>query len=87
MSKAKFTRADLVFREFIKELRLGLNLTQKELAERLGLPQSFVSKYETGERRLDFVETAFVCEVLGMSLEAFAAEFTRRLSKVKGARI
>lgn len=45
-------------------------LTQAELASRLGKPQSFVSKYESGERRLDVVEFVSVCDALGMEAAA-----------------
>jgi transcriptional regulator with XRE-family HTH domain len=46
--------------------RRGQNLTQVEVAERLGKPQSFVSKYESGERRLDVIEFMEVCTVLNI---------------------
>lgn len=39
-------------------------LTQAEVAARLDKPQSFVSKYETGERRLDVIEFLAVCKAL-----------------------
>lgn len=39
-------------------------MTQVQLAERLGKPQSFVSKYENGERRLDVIELIEVLEAL-----------------------
>lgn len=42
-------------------------LTQTDLAYRLQRPQSFVSKYESGERRLDVIEFIQVCEALGSS--------------------
>lgn len=71
--KAKATQVDDIFRQSLKELRLAKKLAQTQVAERLGQPQSYVSKYETGERRLDFVETVFVCETLGTSVEEFAA--------------
>ena len=38
--------------------------TQKELANCLGKPQSFVSKYENRERRLDVVEFVLICHLL-----------------------
>ena len=47
------------YRQFIKQLRaarLEAGLTQVEVAGALGKPQSFVSRVETGERRLDIVE-------------------------------
>jgi len=57
-------------------------MSQLDLASKLGMPQSFVSKYETGERRLDFVETILVCEALGMTIQ----EFAKRFSKINQSR-
>lgn len=48
------------------------------MAGRLGVPQSFVSKYETGERRLDVEEVQAICRVLGLSLVEFAVELEER---------
>lgn len=48
------------------EARERAELTQAELAKRLGRVQSFVSKYELGERRLDVVDFIEVCECLGI---------------------
>jgi transcriptional regulator with XRE-family HTH domain len=86
VSKTRYTQADDVFRELLKETRFAKNLTQAEIARRLGLPQSYVSKYESGERRLDFVETVLVCEALGMSIEEFAAAYSGKLGKSRGAK-
>ncbi|WP_367133262.1 helix-turn-helix domain-containing protein [Saccharothrix sp. HUAS TT1] len=58
------------FRELLRQLRKEAGLTQVEVAERLGEPQSFVSKYESGERRLDVVETQHVAQALGTTLAA-----------------
>ena len=52
----------------LRELRHEVGLTQVQVAARLGVPQSFVSKYEAGERRLDVVELGHVAGVLGVSL-------------------
>ena len=35
------------------------------------MAQSFVSKYENGDRQLDFIEVEAVCEAMGMSLRSF----------------
>jgi len=56
-------------------MRLDAGLRQADLAERLRKPQSFVSRYESGERRLDVLELWQICAVLGVSL----AEFVRQL--------
>lgn len=54
-------------RHLLKELiaaRKTKGLTQMQVAEILGRPQSFVAKYEGGERRLDFIEFLDVAEIL-----------------------
>lgn len=45
-------------------------MTQVQLAAKLGVPQPFVSKYESGQRRLDVVELRYVAEALGVSVSA-----------------
>jgi len=57
------------FLAVVKGLRKSSGMTQIELAARLDKPQSYVSKYESGERSLDFVETMEVCEALGVNPE------------------
>jgi len=52
------------FREALKQVRIDQGLTQKDVAERLKVPQSFVSKYENGERRLDVVEFITLAKAL-----------------------
>ena len=86
VKKTKVAQAHGIFRELLRELRSAKRLTQAQLAERLGLPQSYVSKYETGERRLDFVETVLVCEALEMSLAEFAGAFASRMRGVSRAK-
>ena len=49
------------------EARKSAKLTQQQVADKLKRPQSFVAKYEGGERRLDVVEFLTVCEVLGVN--------------------
>jgi transcriptional regulator with XRE-family HTH domain len=48
------------------EARGKARLTQAEIAQRLGRPQSYVAKYEGGERRLDVVEFLAVCDAIGV---------------------
>lgn len=56
------------FRELLKRLRKEAGIRQIDMAEVLGVPQSFVSKYESGERRLDVIETARIARALGVDL-------------------
>jgi transcriptional regulator with XRE-family HTH domain len=52
-------------RELLIAARKKAGLTQQDVADRLGRPQSFVAKYEGGERRLDVVEFLQVAAALG----------------------
>ena len=82
MPKTASTQANEIFRALLKEARVAKELTQKDVAKLLGLPQSYVSKYESGERRLDFAEAAEVCDALGISFEDFAAVFAWKRAKL-----
>lgn len=68
-----------VLRQLLKEARLQAGLRQVDLAARMGVPQSLVSKIEVGERRLDLLELRAICEALGLSLGEFVARLEKRL--------
>jgi transcriptional regulator with XRE-family HTH domain len=53
-------------RTLLRELRRHHHLTQAEVAKRLAKPQSFVAKYERGERRLSAIEFIHVARALGV---------------------
>jgi ribosome-binding protein aMBF1 (putative translation factor) len=84
MEKSVFTPEYRVLLRLFREMREAANLTQVQLAEKLGQSQSFVSKCERGERRLDVVQLRTVCRLLGTSLAEFVAEFERRLPRGRG---
>ena len=60
-----FTEEYQTFLRLLIESRKEARLTQQELADRLNRPQSFVSKYEKGERRLDVAEFLKISEAIG----------------------
>lgn len=74
MTKSIFTARYERFRRLLVEARQTAEYTQRDLAEQLGRPQSFVSKVERGERRLDVVEFLEVAEVLRVDVAAFFAK-------------
>jgi len=74
MSK-KSTTQKRKLRELLRQLREKVCLRQVDLAERLHRPQSFVSKYESGEKTLSFLEVGEVCHALGMPLADFVSRF------------
>jgi len=59
----------------LRELRKQRNLTQDQLARSMGVKQAFISKYETGERRLDFIDLVAICDVMDISIVKFAEKF------------
>jgi len=65
------------YKEFLKQLkaaRLEAGLTQSEVAALLNVPQSYVSKCESGERRVDVVELMDFAEVYQKSIMYFVGE-------------
>ncbi|MDR0172289.1 helix-turn-helix domain-containing protein [Enterobacter sichuanensis] len=53
----------------LKKARKEKGITQAQLADALGKPQSFIAKVENGERRLDVVEFVHLARLLGFSHE------------------
>lgn len=68
-----------VFIELLKEARISRNITQIELAKRLGTDQTYISKYETLERRLDLSELRAICKAIGISLTKFVQEYESKI--------
>ena len=79
MTKSVFTKEYRTFLELLIQARLDQNVTQSVLAKKLKKPQSYVSKYESAERRLDIVETMSILKVLNSSLSNFCKEFEKTL--------
>ncbi len=71
VKKSIGTKEQEALLSLLVEQREKKGLLQTELASRLGKPQSFISKYENGERRLDVLELRQVCHAIGISLPAF----------------
>jgi transcriptional regulator with XRE-family HTH domain len=61
------------FRALLRKIREEAGFSQADLAERLARAQTFVSKSELGERRIDFLETLEFCAACGISVESFVA--------------
>jgi len=59
----------------LRDARREAGMRQADVAAKMGKPQSFVSNYESGERRLDLLELQTLCEVLGIKLVDFVKRF------------
>ena len=84
VSKSVFSIEYQTFRGLLRDLRVQMGVTQAQLSTALGMAQSFVSKYEMGERRLDFIEVDRICAELGVGLEAFAKSYARAVAESAG---
>ena len=78
MKKNLYTQRQRILLDLLRKTREEAGLRQDDVAERLGRPQSFVSKYESGERRLDILELYDVCGALGVTLN----DFVKKLLKI-----
>ena len=81
MTSSVFTKKYDIFRELLIEHRKNIGDTQQELACKLAKPQSFVSKYESGERRLDLIEFLDISEALQFDPCSFIKKLHQRASK------
>lgn len=79
MPKSIFSAKQEKLQNLLKEARMDAGLSQTEIAKALKKPQSFVSKYESGERRLDIVELREICGLLKISLPVFVKRFEESL--------
>ena len=77
MAKSIYSDGQEKLRTLLAEIRADAGLTQVILAKKLKRPQSFISKYEGGERRLDLLELREICNALGISLVDFIKKFER----------
>jgi transcriptional regulator with XRE-family HTH domain len=81
MEKSVISRDYSLFLEHLKNARKMAGLTQEQLAELLGETQSFISKCERGERRLDIVEVRAFCNALSVPFQSFATHLDNLLTQ------
>lgn len=76
-SMALHTKRYRAFLARLRQAREDAGLTQQEVADALDRPQTWVSKCEIGERRVDFVELEELAEVYRKALDWFATRGRR----------
>jgi transcriptional regulator with XRE-family HTH domain len=79
MEKTIYTREYAIVLRLLRELREAAGITQVELAKTLGQSQSFISKIERGDRRLDLVQLRILCQAYGTTLPEFVRRFEHQL--------
>ncbi|RNM20718.1 XRE family transcriptional regulator [Dickeya undicola] len=65
--------------KILREARIKQGITQENLANALGRPQSFVAKIESGERRLDVVEFAHIARLLSVDASAVLEKIVHKI--------
>ena len=80
MSRSIHSAEHLVLRELLIDARKEAGLAQHEVARRIDRPQSFVAKYEGGERRIDVVEFIAIARALGQDPKQLFAQLAKKIS-------
>jgi transcriptional regulator with XRE-family HTH domain len=81
MEKSIHSARYVVFLKVLREARERAGLTQVQLARKIGETQTFVSKCERGERRVDVIELRAFCQAFGLNLKQFVAALERAIGK------
>jgi transcriptional regulator with XRE-family HTH domain len=66
-----YVRQYRAFLSRLKQARDEAGLTQVQVAGKLSKPQSFITKCESGERRVDFVELQYLADIYKKPLSFF----------------
>ena len=77
MDKGIYSSKNDLLRKILHDARVSLNLTQVDVASQLDKPQSYVSKYENGEKTLTVFEFIYICDVLGLKAEDVIKELKK----------
>jgi transcriptional regulator with XRE-family HTH domain len=84
MEKSIHSTQYAAFLNVLRHTRRRAGLTQIQLAEKIGETQTFVSKCERGERRVDVVELRAFCQAFGMPLKQFVTVFEKAMESSTG---
>lgn len=83
MRKSIYSEEQRAIQTLLIQLRKERGLRQIDLAEKLGMSQQFVSRYEEGQKVLDLPELGQICRALSISLAEFVRMYETRLEGVK----
>ena len=66
MKKSIYSEKQRRLCDLLRRSRIRAGFTQTDLSKKIGRPQSFVAKYEGGERRLDVIELLEITKIIGL---------------------
>ena len=77
MAGLRHTNRDKRLRRLLRTLRQESGVLQEDLAVQLEKPQSYVSKLESGDRKIEFLEVEDICRALAYPLADFIARWEK----------
>ena len=80
MKKSLNSAEHKILLEMLYQLRAVSGLRQSDLADLLKVPQSFVSKIESGERRIDFIELQAIIKCFNTNIIEFVTEYENKIN-------
>lgn len=83
MLTGRYSIEQEALRRALRQLRAAQGITQRQLSNFLGVPQSFVSKYESGERTLSYVDVFRICTALGVNVSLLHERFLQEINETK----
>jgi len=83
MAKAKFSPAYDTLRSALVKAREAAGLRQQDVAKRLKRPQSYVSKVELGERRIDVIEYIEFTRAIGIDAVRILRQVIKHIPEIK----
>ena len=84
VKKTLYSDEHKIFLALLRKVRTEAGLTQAAVAKRLAVPQSYVSDYETGSRKLDTLQMRQVCAAIETTLPEFAALLEDVIAETEG---
>lgn len=81
MKKSLNSKEHQILLEMLYQLRASLGLRQTDLAKLLNVPQSFISKIESGERRIDLIELRVILKCFNTDITEFVIELEKKINE------